>query len=106
MTYVVRLDGLKWTPTPGTGLPGTALYALEAVVVPGTNLPRALFVATDDRVYVSRNDGVTWQQASQGLPRNPHCSDLRFVPAGRGIGNLYLSTYGRSVWVAQLSGQG
>jgi hypothetical protein len=102
----MRLDGLKWVPTPGTGLSGEALYALEAVAVPGSRMPRALVVATDDRVFISRDDGGSWQQASQGLPRNPHCSDLRFAPVGTDAGNLYLSTYGRSVWVAETIGHG
>ena len=106
MSYVMRLDVLKWVTTPGTGLPNKALYALEAVTLESTHMPRSLFVATDDRVYVSRNDGATWQQASQGLPRCPHCSDLRFVQIDSGVGKLFLSTYGRSVWVAQISGQG
>ncbi|HEX8068822.1 MAG TPA: hypothetical protein VF546_02645 [Pyrinomonadaceae bacterium] len=99
--YVLRLDGLKWVVTGGAGLPNERLYGLEAVALPQSRVPHALFANTDDRVYVSRDAGANWQQAAQGLPRNPHCADLRFVSSEQGAA-LYLSTYGRSVWVAKL----
>jgi hypothetical protein len=38
---------------------------------------------------------------SSGLPRRPHCSDLRLVQNGDGT-QLYLSTFGRSLWRADL----
>ena len=63
---------------------------------------RALVVSTDDKVYISRDDGQNWQPAALGLPRRPHCGDLRFVRDEEGGANLYLGTYGRSVWVAEL----
>jgi len=49
---------------------------MVAVGEPNTRVPHALLVSTDDRVYLSREDGAMWQQASMGLPRNPHCADL------------------------------
>jgi hypothetical protein len=102
-SYVVRLDGLKWTNTPGIGLTGEYMYGCALVTAPGSRVPRAIFVATDDAVYISRDDGTTFQRASQGLPRRPHCSDLRFVAHKGGGANLFLGTWGRSVWVARLS---
>lgn len=101
--YVLRLDELHWVVTSGMGLPQTPLFGLETVAEPGTRVPHALVASTDDRVYISRDDGITWQQASMGLPRNPHCADLRFVSA-RGGASLYLSTFGRSVYVVRLRG--
>jgi hypothetical protein len=62
-----------------------------------------VLVSTDDRVYISREDGATWRQASLGLPRNPHCADLRFASSYSGAW-LYLSTFGRSVYVVRLRG--
>jgi hypothetical protein len=62
----------------------------------------ALFVATDDRVYVTRDRGVNWLDASIGLPRRPHGCDLHYVVQSDANGYLYLSTYGRSAWRAQL----
>lgn len=101
-SYVVRLNGGQWKPTQGTGLPGDYMWGGEAVAAPRSRAPRALVVATDDAVYISRDDGQTWQRASQGLPRRAHCGDLRFVADEEGGANLYLGTYGRSVWIAQL----
>jgi hypothetical protein len=101
--YILRLDGLHWVVTPGFGLPQEGLYGLEAVAEPNTRLPHALLVTTDDRVYISRDDGASWQQASLGLPRNPHCADIRFVSAP-GAAAVYLSTFGRSVYVVSLRG--
>ena len=100
--YVLRLDGLNWVVTAGLGLRNERMFGLEAVALPHSEVPHALFVTTDDRVYVSRDEGATWQQASQGLPRCPHCTDLRFADVD-GEAHLYLGTYGRSVWVAKLN---
>ncbi len=101
---VLRLEGQQWVPTKGLGLPDDPMYGMEAVDAPDVQaqLLRALFVSTDDQVYISWDDGEHWMSASQGLPRRPHCADLRFVTDDEGGMNLYLSTYGRSVWVVQL----
>ncbi len=99
--YLIRLDGSMFVTTPGNGLPNEVIYALEAVTHPHSETDHTLFLATSERVYISRDSGKNWQEASDGLPRNAHCSDLRFVnlePEAR----LYLSTYGWSVWVATL----
>jgi hypothetical protein len=65
-----------------------------------------LFAATDDKVYTSRDKGLSlgnaWMDASQGLPKRPHCGDLRYVPQPSGRKFIYLSTYGRSIWRASL----
>ncbi len=92
--FILRLNGLRWDAV-GAG----TLFALE---MDRTTNPPTLFAATDSRVYVSRDSGGTWQSASQGLTRRPHCADLRFVNQSDGAHFLYLSTYGRSVWRARL----
>jgi hypothetical protein len=92
--FIMRWDGIRVSAVGG----GT-LFALETN---WTTSPRAVFAATDGNIYVSRDNGNTWQLARQGLPRRPHCSDLRFVIQGDGARYLYLSTYGRSVWRARL----
>ena len=85
--------------------PSGPFYGLE--VAPSFEGP-ALFAATDDRVHVSRDKGIalgdSWMLASKGLPRRPHCGDLRYVAQPSGRRFLYLSTYGRSVWRAVLGG--
>jgi hypothetical protein len=92
--FILRLNGFRWDAVGG----GT-FFALE---MDRTTNPPTLFAATDSRVYVSRDGGVTWQSASIGLPRRSHCADLRFVAQTDGRRYLYLSTYGRSVWRARL----
>jgi hypothetical protein len=62
----------------------------------------ALFAASDSSVYVTRDNGASWQTASTGLPVRPHCCDIRYVLQQDANAFLYLSTFGRSVWVAQV----
>jgi hypothetical protein len=100
-TYVLAFDGAGWSNSPSIGLPNEFIYAMLAVAVPQTRLEHGLLVATDGAVYVSRDDAQTWQPASAGLPRRPHCADLRFVSRAEG-GTIYLSTYGRSLWTASV----
>jgi hypothetical protein len=97
--YVLRLDGSKWTLPLLAGLPvDQYFYGLEAVRSEDREL---VFVATDDRVYMSEDGGNNWVQASLELPRRPHCADLR-VDINDVQSWLYLSTYVRSVWRTKL----
>ena len=91
---IVRYDGQNWLRSD-QGLPGDACYGIASR---GTEI---IFTATDDRVFSSRNQGQSWMNASTGLPRRPHCADLRTgtTPGGDVV---YLSTFGRSLWVAGL----
>jgi len=90
---MLRLAGNNWVLLGG----GFTAFALDPAV--GS---RRAFAATDDRVYVSDDDGTTWTVASQGLPERPHCTDLRVGKSPSGGRDLYLATYGRSVWRAQI----
>ncbi len=85
---ILRFDGVTWSTTTGTD------WATFAVDV----LSERIFAATDADVFVSEDWGKTWLDASQGLPARPHCSDLRIASDGQGGRDLYLATYGRSVW--------
>jgi hypothetical protein len=100
--YVMRLDGNTWNVTAGAGLPNEYLYGFVAVANPNTRIEHGLMVSTDDAVYISSDDGQTWKRASSGLPRRSHCGDLRFVIDRLGRANIYLGTFGRSVWIAPL----
>jgi hypothetical protein len=97
--YILRLNTLRWEPLAG-GLPNESFFGLE---VDWTADPKTLFAVTDSRVYASRDNGDTWQSESQGLPRRPHCSDLRFVTKPTGGHYLYSSTYGRSLFRARVN---
>ena len=100
--YVLRLDDGSWTPAAGTGLPNEYLYGFCTVAAPNTEIVRGLMAATDDAVYLSRDDGASWRRASLGLPRRPHCADLRFVMDRAGDAHIVLGTFGRSMWIAPL----
>ncbi|MDP9342491.1 MAG: hypothetical protein M3Q23_10455 [Actinomycetota bacterium] len=97
--YVMALDSQGWRPVTSGLPPDQTFYALE---LDWTHSPSVVFVATDRKVYVSRNAGASWDSASEGLPVRPHCADLRFVGEKRGD-YLYLGTWGRSVWVSRLN---
>jgi hypothetical protein len=91
---LLRLSGTAWDATTGSGF---LAFALDPV-----RPSSRVFAATDSQVFVSEDNGDTWTAASQGLPRRPHCSDLRIAKGKDGAHFLYLSTYGRSVWVTQI----
>lgn len=91
---LVRYDGSSWTQTAGAGF-----VSFEADPRPGS---RRLFGATDTSVLMTTDDGATWFDVSKGLPARPHCNDLRMAADGRGGHDLYLGTYGRSVWKARI----
>jgi hypothetical protein len=77
-------------PQPFTGLDAELLTRARLVLA-----------STDSRVYITRDGGKQWDSGSRGLPRRPHCTDLRFsrLPAGS---FAFLATYGRSVWASRL----
>src|SRR5260370_936491 len=53
--FVLRQNGLRWETLDG-GLPDGAFYAMDT---DWTVSPKPLFVATDDQIYVTRDDGDT-----------------------------------------------
>ena len=102
---ILRLEGTQWSQVPGRlvgggSLPDEVFYAIDA---DWTVSPRTLFACTDSRVYVSRDNGDTWSDDSSGLPRRAHLADLRFVLNNARQRFLFLSTFGRSVWVSPVS---
>jgi len=74
---------------------------LTAITADPTTRPPTLFVGATGEVHVSVDRGKTWQPTRLGLPKTFQVSDLRWVDDGAGK-RLYLSTYGRSTWVAQI----
>jgi hypothetical protein len=104
--YVLQFTGLGWLPLGGDpevprglGLPNDGLATLE---VDSSTFPPTLFVASDRHPYISRDGGDTWKLATKALPQNSHCKDLRLAEETTGARSLYLGTYGRSVWRADL----
>jgi hypothetical protein len=92
---ILRFDGTAWTAASWWGW---VTFAAD---------PEAgrIFAATDGDVFVSHDQGLTWVDASLGLPARPHCVDLRVAASADGTGgrDLYLATYGRSVWRAAIA---
>ena len=93
---LLKFNGTAWTAT-NSGLPGHVYFGLEC-----DDLGALVFAAADDLVYVSRDGGSTWKNCSTGLPKQPHCSDLRFARDSTGAGWLHLSTFGWSAWRAEI----
>jgi hypothetical protein len=95
-SVILRLDGLRWGPLKSTRpLPLVKLFGFDIHRRPG---PITMAVAADSDVFVSPDDGDTWQLASDGLPKVPHGADIRFGSWG-GQDVAFLGTWGRSVWI-------
>jgi len=90
---ILYFNGLFWATTTGSGW---TIFTYDRST-------GRLFGATDADVFVSDDHGRTWVDASAGLPARPHCADLRIAADGNGGFDLYLSTYGRSVWRATIA---
>src|SRR5260370_35453704 len=84
---------------PDSGLPNETFYALAC---DSTTATPTIFAATDTHLFSSYDLGGSFRSASQGLPARPHCADLRFVLHPVGVRDLYLGTYGRSLFRAGL----
>ena len=98
-SYVLRLNAFSWRILrSGLSLPFEPIHGLD---INRMGAPVTLAAATESSVYVSPDLGDNWLQYNLGLPRMPHCSDLRFGTL-EGRQKLYLSTWGRSVWMADL----
>lgn len=89
---ILYFNGLYWSTTTGSGWNSFAWDSQS----------KRLFASTDGDVSVSEDHGKSWRDASGGLPMRPHCTDLRVANDGMGGRDLYLATYGRSVWRATI----
>jgi len=101
---VLRYDGIAWAQlklefADGTPLPSQRYYSIDA---DWTTIPQTIVLTSDDKVYRSTDLGRTWTDESTGLPRRAHLADVRFVVFPDGTKRFYLSTYGRSVWYADV----
>ena len=61
-----------------------------------------LYAATGRGVFASSDGGEWWTNESDGLPADPYCCDLRVVRQQGSPPYLYLTTYGRSLWRAEI----
>jgi hypothetical protein len=104
--YLLRTNdgGESWEEVAGA--PGEIICGIDddesETVDEWIPRPKPLYLATDSSVLVTKDDGKSWEDISQGLPKVPHCMDLRFVMHSDGTRYLYLGTWGWSLWTAQL----
>ena len=92
--YIYRTEdyGQSWTRlTDGTnGIPGDHP---TRVVREDPDREGLLYAGTEFGMFLSMDDGATWESFQQNLPATP-ITDLKLAD-----GNLYVSTMGRSFWV-------
>jgi photosystem II stability/assembly factor-like uncharacterized protein len=92
--YIYRTNdfGSSWTLLSNgrNGIP--ADYPVH-VVRESPDTPGLLFAGTEFGLFMSNNDGETWEVFQQNLPITP-ITDLKFIR-----GDLAISTMGRSFWV-------
>jgi hypothetical protein len=60
-----------------------------------------VYLAYDRTVWEGKEQGTSWTLLTDGLPAQPHCSEL-FVSEAGGTPILYLATWGRSVFSRSL----
>lgn len=98
---VLELVGLEFKIVAGAGSPPFERFFALDYNPHGWRGGIDLAVATDTSVFLRKADDRSWFVANSGLPLVPHCSDLRFV-RWNGQTVLFLSTYGRSVWMCHV----
>lgn len=81
------------SPASSNGFPNVAVYDL--VVMP--HAPNVLWAGTEIGIFVSKNRGITWNYADNGLPA---VSVWRMKMRD---GELVVGTHGRGVWTVPVS---
>jgi len=104
--WVVSLRGLVFSSDAGKtwswyDLPLTAGGALRLDVAPEANYGSTLVAAARNGLYISRNAGLHWQQATSGLPEAP-IQDLAIAGpvflVSMQTGGLYISSDSGRTW--------
>ena len=97
--YVMSLYGNDWNWNPvASNLPHDRPF--NSIVASDL---RSIFVSTNAYVYDTHDGGKTWTQASSGLPANiTGKNELKIVRESGRVAYVYLATFGRSLWRAQL----
>ena len=93
--HILRWRDWQWKDVGPSGDIGFAAFDS-----PGNG--SSVFAVTQNRVYESIDLGDSWLAASDGLPAVPQGMDIHSVKEPSGKTFLYLATYGRSLWRAEL----
>ncbi len=88
-------SGSSWTDIDGGKLPDVPHHAL--LIRP--DAPTELYVCNDAGVYLTKDAGLTWLNATGNLP-NVMVVDLVYQTATK---SLIAATYGRSIWQVRLA---
>ena len=86
--------GTTWADIDRGQLPDVAHHALLI----RHDAPDQLYVCSDSGVYVTKDDGATWFDATGNLPK-AMVTDLAYHEASK---TLVAATYGRSLWALRL----
>jgi photosystem II stability/assembly factor-like uncharacterized protein len=86
--------GSTWEDIDGGKLPDSPHHAL--LIRP--DAPKELYVGNDAGVFMTKDGGITWQNATANLP-NAMVVDLVYRTSSK---TLLAATYGRSVWKRSL----
>ncbi len=92
--FLTRDGGLNWEDIDQGQLPDVPHHS---IAIRETDTAE-IFVCNDAGVFVSRDMGATWNNATRNLP-NVMVVDLVYHQQDR---TLYAATYGRSIWRLQL----
>jgi photosystem II stability/assembly factor-like uncharacterized protein len=95
--FVTRDGGRTFRSIAG-GLPSDGIDFVHVIREDPTN-PNLLFVGTDTGVYMSLDQGASWQKFMTGLPTTP-VHDLKIHPRDR---ELIAGTHGRSIWIVDIA---
>jgi hypothetical protein len=93
--------GKQWI-VRGTPPFGPKDSKLVSVAVDPSQTPATIFVATSNKVYISRDSARSWIRASKGLPETVLAKGdsgraLHWVRDSEGS-HVYLASFGRSIW--------
>jgi len=86
--------GSTWADIDGGKLPDAPHHAL--LIRP--DAPKELYVGNDAGVFMTKDGGITWQNATANLP-NAMVVDLVYRTSSK---TLLAATYGRSIWKRSL----
>jgi len=93
--------GLSWSNISGN-LPDVPIGGL----VPHRSLTNYLYLGTETGCYRTTNAGVSWHRWNNGMPDATIVTEMKWIDSTLENGKKYViaSTYGRSLWVREVSG--
>ena len=90
-TWKMISPDLSYNSEAAKGVYPYLIYHQAITSIAEGNEPGFLAVGTDDgRVWFTMNDGASWQEITNNLPRNKHVAKI-FTSTGPGSPNLYLA---------------